>query len=132
MSRVLFCMLLATVCCACMSGKKKSDTVLRQETAVVHIDSVVHDAILALPEIQARAAFIDSATHGTRKLLVWTSAEPTVEEPYYRVDAGEDNGTELVAHFHFFVTPGTPPFIRIYDPVADTVLTLQQWRADRD
>lgn len=129
--RFALCVILSVYCCSCTPEPKKVEAEQRasEQTVVVHTDSLMHEAVWALPEVRERAAYIDSVTKGERKLVVWTSAEPTQEEPLWSINAGEDNGGSLVTHFHFLVTPGTPPHIRVYDPVLDTVLTLEEWRA---
>jgi hypothetical protein len=130
MLRCVLCAVLVVFCCSCAPEAKKEalEQPGAEQTVNADTDSLMHEAVFALPEVRERAAYIDSVTKGERKLIVWTSAEPTAEEPAYSIHAGEDNGGNLVTHFHFLVTPGTPPLVRVYDPVLDTVLTLEEWR----
>lgn len=126
----MLCMALAVLCCSCAPDSKKEEVEQnsRDTTIDMKSDSLIYEAVLALPEVRKRGAYIDSVTKGERKLLVWTSTEPTEEEPFYHIDVGEDNGTSFVAHFHFLVIPGTPPIIRVYDPTSNTIMTLEEWR----
>lgn len=129
--RWVLCMALVVLCASCAPDSKKEEVEpqRRDAPASAKSDSLIYEAVLALPEVRKREAYIDSVTKGERKLLVWTSTEPTEEEPFYHIDVGEDNGTSFVAHFHFLVIPGTPPLIRVYDPASNTILTLEEWRA---
>lgn len=123
---------LAVLCCSCAPDPKKEEVEQKSQDTTVDTksDSLIYEAILALPEVRKRGAYIDSVTKGERKLLVWTSTEPTTEEPFYHIDVGEDNGVSFVAHFHFLVIPGAPPLIRVYDPASSMIMTLEEWRAE--
>jgi hypothetical protein len=88
------------------------------------------DMILALPEVKERAKYVEKQTKGKRHLMVWIYDTPKESnEEYYWVKAGEDNGTNYVTHFNFYVYPKNNE-IKFYDVVNDTVISLTTWRKE--
>jgi hypothetical protein len=103
---------------------KTSDTLTTQDK---NEDKIV-GSILSLPEVKERADYIEKNTNGERHLQVMIVQTPDEsEEKCYVVKAGEDNGTNFVTHFTFYVSPDKYT-IRYYDAINDTTLSLESWR----
>ena len=65
---------------------------------------------------------------GKRHLKIWVADTPNLpDQKYYWIQAGEDNGTNLVTHFNFYVYPDSMR-IMYYDTQSDSELTLNKWR----
>jgi hypothetical protein len=123
------------------TGNLKTDTAKQENTSLTlsntltdslinknNIEEKLIDTISKLPEVKERAKYIEQQTQGKRHLIVWV--EDTLVVPdrnYYWIKAGEDNGAMLVTHFDFYVYPDSMR-IMYYDTVADSVLTLDEWR----
>lgn len=93
-----------------------------------NIEDKIVDTIFKLPEIKERAKYIEVQTKGKRHLKVWVADTPNFpDQKYYWIKAGEDNGTNLVTHFNFYVYPDSMR-IMCYDTQSDSELTLDEWR----
>jgi len=91
------------------------------------IENKIVDTIFKLKEVKQRASYIKKVTKGKRHLSIFIEGEPSQENPYYWIKVWEDNGSNFVTHFHFFVYPN--PFeIKFYDVVTDTAISLEEWR----
>ena len=85
------------------------------------------DTIFKLKGVKERAKYIEHQTKGKRHLKIWVEATPKKpKENYYWIKVGEDNGTNSVAHFNFFVYPDSMR-IMYYDTPSDTEMTLDKW-----
>jgi hypothetical protein len=80
-----------------------------------------------LTEVKERAKYLEKQTEGKRHLQIWIADTPSIKQPYYYVQVGEDNGTNFVTHFNFYVYPDSMR-IMYYDTQNDTELTLDKWR----
>lgn len=88
------------------------------------------DTIFKLPEILERAKYIEVQMKGRNHLKVWIAGTPvSLNQKYYWIKAGEDNGSSLVTHFNFFFYPDSTR-IMYYDPESDRELTLSEWRIE--
>jgi len=85
------------------------------------------DTIFKLAEVQEMQKSIDKQTAGKRSLKIFITDTPTTANNYHWVKVAEDNGSNLVTHFNFFVYPN---LVRImyFDVVADKEMTLEEWR----
>lgn len=95
--------------------------------AVSPLQNRILDTIAKLPEVVKRQQYIEEQTKGERHLTIWISGEPNATSNYYWVNAGEDNGTNLVTHFNFWVYPDSMRIL-YYDTPNDTAITLEDWR----
>lgn len=94
-------------------------------------DAKIYDIISALPEVKERAKYIEKETNGDRHLQIMIyKTQKELEREYYWVKAGEDNGTNFVTHFNFYVYPYNKIRFEIkhYDTVNDSVIDLETWR----
>lgn len=129
----LFTLLMLAAC-----GKKQDETKAADtnftETSAVPTDSLTEDEVIdmvfALPEVKERADYIEKETKGQRHMQALINQSPDATTTYYWVKAGEDNGTNFVTHFHFYVYPDRR--ILYYDAANDTTLDLPTWRARRN
>jgi len=91
------------------------------------IENKIVDSIIKLKEVKQRAKYIERVTNGKRHLSIVVYDTPSKEVPYYWVKAWEDNGSNYVTHFNFYVYP-SPFEIKFYDTVDDTMISLKEWR----
>ena len=63
-------------------------------------------------------------------MKVWINQRPEESnEKYYWIKVGEDNGTNLVTHFNFFVD--TTKFeVQYLDVITDKIISLESWRKE--
>lgn len=90
-------------------------------------ENKIIDSLFQLKEIKERQKYIEEQTKGARHLKIWIAAEPDQTNKYYWIKAGEDNGTNLVTHFNFYVYPDSMR-IMYYDVVDDKEISLKEWR----
>jgi hypothetical protein len=91
----------------------------------------VYKLILSLPEVVRMARYIQEHTKGSRHMEVMISQSPRDSiQNYYWVKAGEDNGTIYVTHYNFFVYPDNHFEIKYFDPINDTLMSLEDWRKE--
>jgi hypothetical protein len=137
---------------ACHQTAKKFDNVITTDTTKVYttktvminsttstikadssidnddVENKIIDTIFKLTEVKERAKYIEEQTKGKRHLKIWVADSPHLpDQKYYWIKVGEDNGTNLVAHFNFYVYPDSMR-IMYYDAQSDSELTLNQWR----
>jgi hypothetical protein len=107
----------------------KKDTIIKAEKG----DDMIYDLIFNLPEIKEREAYIEQQTHGERHLRLMIAERPqNNEHNYYLVKAGENNEISFVTHFNFYIYPGNSYEIKFYDPVKDTIISIDAWRKERE
>lgn len=91
----------------------------------------VYKMILSLPEVIEMARYIQEHTKGSRHMEVMISQSPRDSiQNYYWVKAGEDNGTIYVTHYNFYVYPDNNFEIKYFDPINDTLMSLEDWRKE--
>lgn len=91
-------------------------------------ETLVANIVFNLPEVKERAAYIEKQTDGKRHLKIWISQTThQANSDYYQVNAGEDNGASLVAHFNFYIHKETFE-VKYYDVVNDTIISIADWR----
>ena len=91
------------------------------------IEAKIIDTIFKLTEVTERAKYIDEQTKGKRHLKIWVADTPnSPDHKYYWIKAGEDNGTNLVTHFNFYVYPDSMR-IMYFDTQTNSVLTINKW-----
>ncbi len=105
-----------------------------QEDTIVEAgkdDDKIYNLIYALTEVKERADYIEQQTSGNRHLKLMITERPQNEEQnYYLVKAGEDNDISFVTHFSFYVYPTNNYEIKYYDPVKDTLISINKWRKE--
>jgi hypothetical protein len=107
----------------------KKDTIIKAEKG----DDMIYDLIFNLPEIKERETYIEQQTHGERHLRLMIAERPqNNEHNYYLVKAGENNEISFVTHFNFYIYPGNSYEIKFYDPVKDTIISIDEWRKERE
>ena len=105
---------------------------ISQNKDIVNADSLaeerIYDTIYSLPEIKIEANSIEEKSKGERHLSVLIYATPLeTSGEYYWVKAGENNGTNFVSYFNFFVYPENFE-IKFFDTLNDTIIDLETWR----
>ena len=115
-----------------IKNKNKSSTLNDKQTDSVtqndDIEEKIIDTIFKLTEVKERARYIEQQTKGERHLKVWTEDTPNLPaQKYYWIKVDEDNGTNLVTHFNFYVYPDSMR-IMYYDINDDKEMTLDIWR----
>jgi hypothetical protein len=97
-----------------------------------YIDSLaeksVMDTIWNLKEVQKRNEYVIQMSKGKRNLsvLLYKNPEETKKGNYW-VKIVEDNGTNLVSHFNFFVYPIDGRIV-YFDTVNDKEIEVSKWR----
>jgi hypothetical protein len=92
------------------------------------LENKITDIIFELPEVKKRADYIENETKGKRHLSIWINQTPDKnKEKCYWVKVGEDNGTNLVTHFNFIVSPENLE-IKYYDVENDKIISINTWR----
>lgn len=103
---------------------KKVDSLISNED----VEDKIIDTIFKLKDVKERAKYIEEQTKGKRHLKIWVADLPNLpNQKYYWIKAGEDNGTNLVTHFNFYVYLDSMR-IMYYDTQSDCELTLSKWR----
>lgn len=74
--------------------------------------------------------YLRKETNGERNLKVWIAGYPEDNNGSYYVKAGEDNGTNYVAHHIFLIDPKTMT-ITYEDVVNDRLISLEEWRRNK-
>lgn len=87
----------------------------------------IFDTIFSLNEVKERAEFISNHTKGASHLSISIVDPNDSTKNYYLVKAIEDNGTNSVTHFNFYVYTH-PIKILFYDTIKDTLLDIKTWR----
>lgn len=120
------------------SSKKENITptlsTLQKDTIVNNVDEEdkVVDTVFTLTEVKERAKYIEQQTKGKRHLKVWVESSPQLaDQKYYWIKVGEDNGTNLVTHFNFYVYPDSMR-IMYYDAEKNKEIALSEWRKIKD
>ena len=93
------------------------------------ISNKIYDTIFSLSEVKERDLYIKKMTSGKRHLQIIIDSVGLVENGYYWVKAGEDNGINFVTHFNFFVYPNKYE-IKYFDTARDTIINLRTWREE--
>ena len=91
------------------------------------IEESIIDTIFSLAEVKDKAKYIEQQTNGKRDLKIWVVAAPNLAHKYYWIKVGEDNGTNLVTHFNFYVYPDSMRIIYL-DTKNNKELTIDEWR----
>ena len=87
----------------------------------------IYDTIISLKEVKDESLYVEQHSMGKRQISVIVVQTPSPTDPYYWVKVGEDNGTNLVTYFNFYVY-STPKKIMFYDAKNDSLLDLSSWR----
>jgi hypothetical protein len=94
------------------------------------IEEKITSAILAIPEVQKEAKYIENTSNGERHLIIWIYQTPKkLNEKYYWVKAGEDNGDAFSTHFNFFIYPENLE-VKFLNTLNDSVVSLDEWRKE--
>lgn len=97
-----------------------------------NIDSLTEisiiDTVWNLKEVQERNEYVIKKTKDKRNLSILLYRKPEqTEKGYYWIKVIEDNGTNLVTHFNFFVYPVDLKIV-YFDTVYNKELELKEWR----
>lgn len=85
------------------------------------------NSIWKIKEVKKLNKNIIKTSKNTRKLSLILCKEPEENAKYYWIKVAEDNGSNFVTYFHFFVYP-TDWKIKFYNVINDEVIELQEWR----
>ncbi len=106
------------------NSSKNADSSINKDEAEVKMIN----AIFKLTEVKERAKYIEEQTNGKRHLKIWVGSRPHMpDQKYYWIKAGEDNGSNLVTHFNFYVYPDSMR-IMYYNTESDSEIPLNKWR----
>jgi hypothetical protein len=91
-------------------------------------ETSIMDTIWDLKEVQERNEYVIKESKGKRNLsvLLYKTPEET-KKGYYWFKIAEDNGTNLVSHFNFFVYPIDGKIV-YFDAVNNIEIELTEWR----
>lgn len=91
-------------------------------------EDAILQAVSKLPEVLARQTHVHKESAGKRKVMIMIFQTPAqLDEKYYWVKVIENNGTNLVTHFNFYVYPKSLK-IKYLDVAVNEVMSLKQWR----
>lgn len=114
---------------------RANDTILPGDTVMKAGKDAgkVYHLILSLPEVVRMARYIQDHTKGARHMEVMIAESPKDSiKNYYWVKAGEDNGMIYVTHYNFYVYPDNNFEIKYFDPINDTLMSLEDWRKEEN
>lgn len=86
----------------------------------------IFDQIRKFPKVQERSKYVEKQSDGKRKLELKLQQEPSANDPFYWIEAGEDNGSSFVPHFQFAIDEKTKE-IFYYDDLSGQKITLEEW-----
>lgn len=113
------------------SEVEKTDKNLQDTAAKFNdIEYKIIDSLFQLKEIKDRQKYIEQQTKGARHLQIIIADKPNLTNKYYWMKVAEDNGTNFVTHFNFYVYPD-PIRIMFFDTQDDRELTLNKWRKQK-
>lgn len=96
------------------------------------IQKKIFDTILALPEVKKEAKYIEKCSNGERHLIIWFNpSQQDLNEKYYWVKVGEDNGDAYSTHFNFFIYPENFEIKFLNTVLNDSIMSLDSWRKER-
>jgi hypothetical protein len=107
------------------SGHKKlayADSI-GEKSKEINKQKKITDTIFKLEKVKQRSNYIDQQTKGKRHLQLWIAETPKLNQPYYYIQVGEDNGTNFVTHFNFNIYPDSMR-IMFYDIRTEKEITL--------
>ncbi len=113
-------------------NQKSKDKVNKISTVISpsKIEEKIYNIIYSLPEVKERAKYIEKETKGIHHLKVWINQRPEESnEKYYWIKVGEDNGTNLVTNFNFFVDTINLE-VKYLDITTDKIISLESWRKE--
>lgn len=96
------------------------------------LEDQIIDSIFKLQEVKEWSKYLEDQTKGKRHAKLWIADKPNLaDQKYYWIKVGEDNGTNLVTQFNFYVYPDS---IRIMylNTLDDSELTLEEWRKTKN
>jgi hypothetical protein len=116
---------------SCQPTDKKTSTPSQKikEKPFKNKEDVVIDQVMALPEIKQKNIEVEKNSKGKRHLLGYVVTLSTSKDPYYWVNVAEDNGDSYVTYYTFTVD-NRDLHIEYYDPVQDSLISIEQWRKD--
>lgn len=90
------------------------------------------DSIWTLKPIQDKNNDIFTKSEGKRKLsiLIYKTAKET-NKGYYWIKVGEENGSNFVSHFNFYVYPANNQ-IMFFDAINTAEIPLKKWLEHHD
>ena len=92
------------------------------------VEDKIIDTIFKLKEVIKWSKYLEKQTIGKRHAKLWFADKPKLsDKKYYWVKVGEDNRTNYVSEFNFYVYPDSMR-IMYYDTPNDIELTLDEWR----
>ncbi len=103
----------------CREDKDESNTASSEEDKVI-------DMVFALPEVVEYNAILTDATESGAIVMINGMVELDGTD-YYWVKVMEDNGSNYVTNFHFYVNPDNNE-IKYYDVITDQAISLAEWR----
>lgn len=105
---------------------------ISQKDSIIEIknEDKIYNLILKIPEVKERGDYIEKKTNGKRHLQLMIVEMPKENQSnYYWIKVGEDNGTNFVTHFNFYVYIRNFE-IKYYDTEKDTIVSLEIWRKE--
>jgi hypothetical protein len=138
-SQILILVLLFLISCGQQQEKKKTKDSSRDEdrtedyrgnrddsnTASSDEEKVI-DMVFALPEVVEYNAMLADATESGAIVMIDGMVELDGID-YYWVKVMEDNGSNYVTNFNFYVNPDNNE-IKYYDVITDQAISLAEWR----
>ena len=144
MKTILITFLSLALIVAC--GKKNPDTQVKNDsikstsadTAQKEVPSDTSDEekainlVMDLPEVKDQANIIETESKGKHHLAAMILETPEENgQGYYFVKVSEDNEQSLVGIYSFYVYLPSEE-IKFYDPIEDNVISLEEWRKQRN
>jgi hypothetical protein len=130
LNRLLSFGLLCLVLVSCQSSPKKESSPMPDKVikpVETNPEDAVVNLIMNLEEVKRKGIEVSRVSKGKRHLVGYVETSPTKVDPQYWVKVGEDNGDSYVAYYTFAVHSKTRD-IRYYDPIQDSLMTIEEWR----
>jgi len=92
----------------------------------------VMDKIFKFPEVQAINKQIDKNSKGTHGVSIMVEDEFDEDTSYYHFRIGDNSHEERYENIYDFLLEKKTGQIKVYDPVSDSILSLKDWRKNRN
>ena len=101
-----------------------STLLLREDTT---LENKALDSLFTFPEVQRLSKIIDSESQLKTSLSMITTHKPEKQKPYYIIQVGYNNNLRFQPFYNFYIYPENFE-IKYFNPIKDTLLSLDEWR----
>ncbi|MBW4687792.1 MAG: hypothetical protein KME40_22450 [Komarekiella atlantica HA4396-MV6] len=107
---------------------KYTDVKVSQTTQEID-EKTALNLVWKLPQVQRKARDIERLSKGTIRVAAMVDGQPTLDEPYYKVQVFEKHPDENVTIYWFHVLKSNG-VIEVLDVVTNQYISLEKWKPD--